>query len=109
MTTDDPTATAADTRPMFSDWLAGYGAGHADDQLTAAMREVVGAVMLHDKGGTVSLKLSISKAGDGVKVIADVTSKAPESKPGGQFFFVTPVTGDLTTRHPSQPALPGMS
>lgn len=108
MTTDNTPDTDTEQRALFSTWLAGYGAGHADDQLTAAMREVVGAVMLHDKGGTVSLKLSVSKAGDGVKVIADVTSKAPESKPGGQFFFVTPVTGDLTTRHPSQPVLPGM-
>lgn len=116
-TPDDPTTTPATTTPveqtestMFSKWLADYGYGHTDGRLTLALREVVEAVMLHDKTGTVSLKLTVSKSGgDGVKVTTDVSSKPPESKPGGQFFFVTKEPGaGLSRNHPSQPTLPGM-
>lgn len=109
--TPDPTTTETDPvaaveRILFSSWLAGYGAGHLDNQLTVALTDVAQSVMLHGKGGTVTLKLSISESGNGVKVIGDVTSKAPEVKPGGQFFFMTPA--GLSNRHPSQPPLPGM-
>jgi hypothetical protein len=101
-THDDDTT---DQVAMFSTWLHQYGAGALDDKLTAALAEVAQACRLLDKSGSLTLTLKITPTGDGVTVLADHAMKKPEAKPGGAFFYVA-TDGSLTTRHPSQPALP---
>lgn len=90
----------------FSEWLAEFGGGALDDQLTAALMEVATAVTLQNKAGTVSLKLKLGSMSGGVTVEADVVSSAPKSKPS-QFFYVDDMRGELTRRDPKQPQLPG--
>ena len=53
-----PSADGPEPIP-FSRWLREHGAGHLDDRLTATMREVIDAVVLHQKSGTVTLALDI--------------------------------------------------
>lgn len=91
---------------QFSQWLKGYGSGLLDDQLTASLRECAEQVVLLDKGGTVTLKLSLVAQGGGVVVTPKVTTNAPEAKQGGQFFFVAD-NGCLSRKDPRQPQLPG--
>lgn len=104
MSTTNPKQTTA---VPFNEWLAGYGAGVLDDRLTAALREVAEAVVLLDKAGTVTLKLTLSAKGGGVIVSPKVSFAAPEAKEGGQFFFVAS-DGSLSRRDPNQPQLPNM-
>jgi hypothetical protein len=92
---------------QFSDWLAGFGGGALDDELTAALTEVTEAVRLEGKVGAVTLKLKIGDKADGVIVEADVTATPPRAKGRSAFFYVDPRTGLLTHRHPNQPQLPG--
>lgn len=91
----------------FADWLASYGTGVLDDKLTAALRDVAEAVVLLDKPGAITLKLTITAKGGGVIVSPKVTAVAPEAKEGGQFFFVAS-DGSLSRRDPNQPQLPNM-
>lgn len=101
------TITDPAPRPTFAEWLAGYGAGVLDDRLTAALAEVAEQVVLVDKSGTVTLKLTLTAKAGGVIVSPKVTFTPPESKEGGQFFYVLP-TGALSRRDPNQPTLPNM-
>ncbi len=82
----------------FSEWLATYGNGALDDELTAALDDVSQAVVLAGKTGAVSLKLGIGEKGGGVIVSAAVDAKPPKSK-REQFFYVSDSAG-LTTRDP---------
>jgi hypothetical protein len=95
------------TMSTFADWVADYGRGTLDDRLTAAIAEVAEMVRLHDKTGSVTLKLQFAAKGGGVIVTPKVTSQVPESKDGGQFFYVL-ADGSLSQRDPSQPQLPTM-
>lgn len=92
---------------QFSDWIATYGGGVLNDRLTAALREVAEQVVLLDKAGAISIKLTIAAKAGGVIVSPKVTTTAPEGKESGQFFFVT-ADGSLSRRDPNQPQLPSM-
>lgn len=105
MTTTPPTGTKP--AQSFSDWLKTYGGGVLDDKLTAGLRDVAEQVLLLDKGGTVTLKLTIAAKAGGVIVSPKVTAAPPEGKEGGQFFFVA-ADGTLSRRDPNQPQLPTM-
>ena len=88
--------TTTDISTTFAEWLASYGTGVLDDKLTAALRDVAEAVVLLDKAGTVTLKLTLTAKGGGVIVSPKVSFVAPEAKEGGQFFFVA-ADGSLST------------
>lgn len=98
--------TAAAAHP-FSEWLASYGAGSLDDKLTAGLAERAGDVVLLDKPGTLTLKLTVQAKGGGVVVTPGLKLSPPESKDGGQFFYVD-AEGNLSRRDPNQPQLPTM-
>ncbi len=88
----------------FSEWLAEYGRGVLDDDLTAALREVTEAVTLEGRGGVVSLQLRLGQKGNGVIVSAEVKAKPPTT-PRSIFFFAR--DGELSSRDPNQPPIPG--
>lgn len=90
----------------FSDWIAEFGEGSLDDELTMHLMEVATAVRLHGKAGSLTLKLKFSEKGGGVIVDADVASTAPQTKPSA-FFYVDEQRGRLSRRDPRQPQLPG--
>lgn len=89
----------------FSDLDEGNVQRDADD----ALAEVVEAVRLHGKAGTVTLVMQVSPAVRqgtiGVLLAAKVVSKKPERKPEGSFRFVTR-TGELSAVNPGQTPLP---
>lgn len=97
-----PSADGPEPIP-FSRWLREHGAGHLDDRLTATMREVIDAVVLHEKSGTVTLALDIVAEGDGVVVTPKITFKVPTPKERGRFYYVT--DAGLSLRDPAQPSL----
>lgn len=95
--------------PKFSKFLAEFGGGALDDELTAALSEVADAVFLQETGGTVTLKLKLAVpkgTTGGLIVSADVDAKPPKSSRAG-FFFVAE-GGALSKRDPNQPQLPGV-
>lgn len=71
---------AADEPIRFSEWLATYAGGALDSRLTAALNETADAVALLDKGGSVSLKLTLTPQGGGVVVTGKVAHAAPQPK-----------------------------
>lgn len=91
----------------FDDWLASYGGGTLNDKLTAALRDVAEQVVLLDKPGSITLKLTLAAKAGGVIVSPQVATKAPEGKESGQFFFLA-ADGSLSRRDPNQPQLPTM-
>lgn len=91
---------------QFSDWLAEFGRGSLDDELTASLIEVAESVRLQGKAGGLTLKLKLTQKGDGVIVEADVAATVPRNKPSG-FFYVDEMSKSLTTRDPRQPQIPG--
>lgn len=96
----------------FSDWLRTYRAGVIDDLLTASLNEVAPAVGLHQKKGSVTLKLEITSTAGGVVVVPVVKHETPQPPMAGEFHYVTdPVSHGfaLSRRDPNQPALPGMN
>lgn len=103
MTTSPPPARPSPAPTPFHEWLGKHANGHLDDQLTAAVRDVAAAVLLHEKGGTVALSLTLTPEGGGVVVVAKVTSKIPAPKERGRFYYVTD-TG-LSLSDPAQPRL----
>lgn len=99
--------TTANQPPRpFVEWLSEFKAGAVADQLTAALAEVAQAVHLHEKKGTVTLKLTLNEQGGGVVVEADVNHSAPVAKAQGQFFYVDR-DGSLSRRDPAQPTMTG--
>ena len=71
----------------FSDWLAQHGNGHLDDRATATV-EVVEAVVLHEKSGTVTLTLDIARP----RVTVSSSPPRWRARPPrrrGRFYYVT--------------------
>lgn len=89
---------------QFSEWVAGFGDGALDDELTAALQELADAVVLAEKAGTLTLKLTLSEKAGGVIVAAQTATAPPKSK--REAFYYVAETG-LSRRDPNQPQLPG--
>ena len=104
----DP-ATGEITKPRitFAETLATFNGGALNDELSAALNDVVEAVLLQDKAGTLTLKLSISADGGGVIVQADVNGNPPRAKKAA-FFYHDAKRQGLSRRDPRQPQMPGM-
>jgi hypothetical protein len=109
----DKHATAALAPPVapdrikFADWLAGFGGGALDDEMSIELDETVQAVMLLGQTGTVTLKLTLADEAGGVVVKADVTSKIPRQGRAA-FFYHDGKRQGLSRRDPAQPQMPGM-
>lgn len=94
----------AETRP-FATWLAEQRNGALNDELTAALEEVVGSVTLLGRKGSVTLKIDVKPQAPGVLVITDdVAVKPPKEDRQGAVWFVD---GDsnLSRTNQAQPSL----
>lgn len=92
----------------FSQFIADFGGGALDDELTAALAEVAESAQLLDLAGSLDLKLKLSipkKTTGGLIVDASVTAKPPKQSRAA-FFFVAE-DGALSRRDPNQPQIPG--
>jgi hypothetical protein len=100
----DPEATAP--RKTFTSFLHEQRGGVLHAELTDALAELVAKVAEHEKGGTLTLKITIKPEADGaVKVADEVAIKAPRPASRPSLFF-TDSSGNLSRRNPRQPELP---
>lgn len=93
----------------FHDWLASFKDGVVSVQLSQQLAEVVQAVRMWNKPGSVSLtvKVSPNKVDSRyLEVVEKVDAKIPTETPEPRFYFGTPA-GRMTTENPYQTALGG--
>jgi len=77
--------------PLFSEWITEHARGTVDDEMTAAIAEVVEAVSHLDAKGTVTLKVTIEPAGSGCRTVATacvVEVKPPKPDAEKSIFYV---------------------
>jgi hypothetical protein len=89
-----------------SELIAEFGHGSLDDKLTAAINEVVAAVLLNEKPGAVTLKLGFAEKGGGVIISTTVTTTPSKGK--SEAFYFADEEGNLSRRDPRQPELPNV-
>lgn len=95
------------TKP-FSQFLIEQRGGALHGELSEKLQELVAAVAEHDKGGTLSLTITVKPAGTGTSmyVVADeVKVKTPLGERGASLFFADG-EGNLSRSDPRQPELP---
>lgn len=99
MDTDDRTI-----RP-FADFLREQNKGKTHDELSTALNDLVNAVTLHEKGGTLTLKIEVKpmeKGGGDVLLVTDeITVKMPKPKRKPSVFFPD-ADGNLRRNDPNQ-------
>lgn len=86
----------------FSEWIVDHARGTVDDELTAAMAEVVEAVAHHGKAGSVKLTIKVDAAGSGGRTVTTschVEAKPPKAGAEQSIFYV----GDGGTLHRDDP------
>jgi len=106
--TDDPETTpAAGTVKPFAQFLQEQRNGNLHSELSEKLQELVAAVIEHDKGGTLTLTVSVKPAGNGINLVVsdDVKCKAPEADRPVALFYADSA-GNLSRRDPRQPELP---
>lgn len=95
----------SNSRP-FMDFLREHRNGVTHDELSDALQELVAAVTSEERGGTLTVTLSVKPIGksDGLEVGAKVTIKAPQPHPGVSIFFPTP-ENNLVRQDPRQQSM----
>jgi hypothetical protein len=89
---------------LFSEFIAEHCSGVADADLTDALREILEAVALTDKAGSLTLTVNVSKEGDMFAITHKIGQKIP-SDTTARFYWLD-LEGNLTRNNPLQPALP---
>lgn len=95
----------------FHQWLAGHVRGTFDDQLTFEMAELVRAVKVLDKKGTLTVTFTVAPAGSGgqtVFVAGEVKAKPPIAAPELAMFY-TDENGRLHKEDPTAIRIPGVA
>lgn len=105
MTNTDP---ERQIRP-FADVLLELNAGLTHTELSDGLNELVQAVKLYGKSGTLTLSIKVRpagrNAGSTVMITDDVKLKLPEGERADSVFFVD-TDGNLTRNPPGQERLP---
>jgi len=85
------------------DFLREHRNGATHDDLSDKLQELVAAVTEENKGGTLTLTISMKPMGknDGLEIAADVRIKPPKQAAGVSIFFVTPES-NLVRQDPRQ-------
>jgi hypothetical protein len=82
----------ANSKP-FSLFLGEHRNGALHDELSDKLQELVAAVATEEKGGTITLKISVkpANAGNGALTVTDeIKVTAPKVTKSGSIFFVSP-------------------
>lgn len=89
----------------FADFLRDQNKGKTHDELSTALNDLVNAVTLHEKGGTLTLKIEVKPmekgTGDVLLVTDDITVKMPKAKRKPSVFFPD-ADGNLRRNDPNQ-------
>lgn len=92
----------------FAEWLAGFGLGATNRQLSKLLRETVVACEATGKKGSVTLKIAIGSASGIAQLAAEIKVKRPEpALPGGSYYVTE--SGGLVEDDPRQQKLPVVS
>lgn len=94
-----------DEMGSFVEWLGEQRDGATVAELSAAMRELVEAVVLCGKQGSLTFRVTVRPEGGAVVVSDEVTVKAPKPDRGVSVFFVDDEFG-LSRRDPRALPLP---
>jgi hypothetical protein len=89
-------------RQLFNEWVAGHARGTLNDEITAALGEVVAAVTHLEKPGKVVVEITVEPAGSGGRTVAvagKVTAKPPVPAPEMSIFFA----GEQGSLHRNDP------
>ena len=108
MTVDRTTGEITADRPVrpFAEWLVEQRKGFLAFELADALNELVDAVNVHGKSGSLTLTVKVEPGGSGtVLVTDDVVVKLPKPKREAATFFVDR-NSNLTRANPDQPGLP---
>lgn len=89
----------------FTDTITDFSNGALDDELTAALGEVVDAVKLTGKTGTVGVVLKISSLDERTLTVEAALKVAAPRHNRTAVFFAT--DEGLSRRDPNQPSIPG--
>lgn len=101
----DTAAKRPDPRP-FTGFLQEQRRGALHQELSEQLAEAVAAVTEHGKVGSVTLKLSIKPAGEGMVQIYDaISSKIPEGEKAPSIFY-TDDAGGVHRTDPRQMEMP---
>lgn len=92
-----PDEQSPDQVREFTDWIREHARGSLNDEMTAAMADVVLAVSTLEKPGTVTLKIKVEPIGTGDRTV--VTSAPPAS------VFYPDAHGGLHRHDPQRPSL----
>lgn len=101
--------TDPELRP-FSDWLNDHAQGLVNDEMTAALAEVVANVSHLRKKGSLTLKINIEPVGSGGRTVSTscvVTAKPPEADSEMSIFYVDSA-GGLHRDDPFQTSFPDL-
>jgi hypothetical protein len=107
---DDETGEVMEGRHIrpFAEWLVEQREGALASELSDNLNELVDAVNMYHKGGTLKLTVKIKPAhrGEGmVLVIDDVTMDLPEAERPEVIYFIDD-DKNLSRANPAQPQLP---
>lgn len=83
-------STTEEKRPTFADFIVDHAHGSANDEITAAMADVVQAVQHLDRKGKVVIELLVEPAGSGTRTVATAVKcmpKPPEPDPEASIFY----------------------
>lgn len=102
-TGDDTRPDAPAPKPKFTEWLAAHRGGVLDVDFAEAFSDVVDAVVMTGKPGTVSLTLKVNKAGEMISVIDEIKAKIPEQAEPRLYW--RGLDGTLQRDNPLQPQM----
>ena len=91
----------------FTDWIREHARGSLNDEMTAAMADVVLAVSTLEKPGTVTLKIKVEPIGTGERTVVtsgQVTASPPQPAPPASVFYPD-AAGGLHRNDPQRPSL----
>lgn len=110
MEVDDESGEIMEGRHIrpFLEWMAEQRGGQLASEMSNALNELVDAVNMFHKSGTLTLTIKIKPAHSGegmVFVIDDVVNKPPEAERPQIIYFIDE-DKNLSRANPAQPELP---
>lgn len=102
-----PDEQSPDQVREFTDWIREHARGSLNDEMTAAMADVVLAVSTLEKPGTVTLKIKVEPIGTGDRTVVtsgQVSSSPPQPAPPASVFYPD-AHGGLHRDDPQRPSL----
>jgi hypothetical protein len=105
---NNPDNVDASMLQAFGHWLHQQRRGALHEELSIKFAELNQAVMETGKPGTLTLTVTVKRAGKGIQFIVtdSIRTKLPENDPEPSFFFFDEESGTLSRNDPYQPELP---